>query len=89
MDFVLGGKEEDLSNMVKLTRTVENDCIAYRDAYGNLHKSNGPARIWFTGPAEHLDKGEYHREEKPAAFYPRFNIYWYTHGNIMGIVNNL
>ena len=49
----------------------------YRNKQGELHRTNGPAKIWQDGTQFYYQNGIYHREDGPAVIWPDgLQEYW-------------
>ena len=54
--------------------------ISWHNKQGELHRDDGPAKIWSNGTQEWYQHGELHREDGPAREEPDGTQHWYWHG---------
>jgi hypothetical protein len=51
--------------------------------HGNLHREDGPARVWPTGCKEWWQDNKRHRTDGPAIEYADGDKSWYLHGELL------
>lgn len=52
----------------------------YRNSAGELHREDGPARIWSSGTREWYINGKLHREDGPAVILYYGTEFFYING---------
>jgi len=68
--------------LIKALTTIVKDAYGIHEwlINGNLHREDGPARIWHNGTQEWRINGKLHREDGPAVIYANGGQYWYKNG---------
>lgn len=59
---------------------INDGRLEWTDENGQLHREDGPARIWPEGTQEWWFEGLPHREGGPAVTYPNGGYKWFRHG---------
>lgn len=67
--------------MNTIIRTELGDHIQYT-LNGQLHRINGPARIWSNGDMHWCKNGLLHREDGPAIVWSNGDMAWYQNGRL-------
>ncbi len=58
------------------------DDITWKDEHGELHRDDGPARIWPDGTQRWYQHGELHRDDGPAVIMPNGAWAWFQHDKL-------
>lgn len=60
--------------------TLDDGTVEYRDAYGRMHRDDGPAYFRPDGLKAWYVHGELHRDRGPAIIEPDGTEVWFRHG---------
>jgi hypothetical protein len=79
MDHRALGETEDVSEPV--LHVLEDGTLVWRQN-GQLHRTDGPARIWHDGRQEWRLNGVLHRTDGPAVIMPNGDQEWWQNGQL-------
>ncbi len=65
-----------------MMKTTKDGRLEWHDAKGQLHRKDGPARIYPDGTQAWYLNGQLHREDGPAIMYPDGYQAWYLNGQL-------
>ena len=72
--------DADLAELLTLTVEVDEYVTYYQNHLGQLHRTLGPAAIYWDGTVLWFQNGQRHRTDGPAVTYPNGRQVWYLHG---------
>ena len=67
---------------MKITRTIGNSIVIYKNQNGVIHRTDGPATVYPDGTMYWYQDGKLHRDDGPAEVYPNGTMYWYQNDKL-------